>query len=253
VSTAVTVADVNNEGASEIIVGASSAGVQCFDQDGELMWTAPVYGQGDGFKTIAAADVHPNAGLELLLGYNDGWLHCIGAEGLVLWRFFGDRFRVGPPAVGDATGDGIANVVYGTDNGHVYCLDGWGRVLWRNFLDLPFGRSAPVIADLDNDGAPEVLITISNVNDAPGLLCLDGKSGELRWRSQDEMQGYASIVPVDLDGDGTLEIIHADKGNNIYCENADGSRRWQARLNGRGIYFAPAVADLDGDGRPGNH
>ncbi|HUT74695.1 MAG TPA: VCBS repeat-containing protein, partial [Armatimonadota bacterium] len=112
----------------------------------------------------------------------------------------------------------------------------------------PYGRSGPNLADLDGDGKAEVLITRSNVNRYPCLIAID-RNGRFMWRTQDLSHGYVSNATVDLDGDGKLEIFHADKAGNVYCENHDGTRRWMATFEGHGIFWAPAVADLDGDGQ----
>ena len=184
----------------------------------------------------------------MLCGWDDGWLNCLSAKGEVLWRFFGDRFRVGGICVGDADGDGVSEIIYGTDDGHVYCLAPTGLVKWRYYEEAPYGRSGPNLADLNGDGKREVVITRSNVGNATCLIALDAATGAFLWRTRDAMQGYVSNAIVDLEGDGKNEVIHADKGNFVYCENADGSRRWQVELGGRGIFWAPAVADIDGDG-----
>ncbi|HQO34362.1 MAG TPA: DUF4091 domain-containing protein, partial [bacterium] len=113
-----------------------------------------------------------------------------------------------------------------------------------------FGRSGTNLADLDNDGVPEVLVTRSNVNNKCCLIAVSGRDGTLLWRTQDVMQGYVSNAVVDFERDGKYEVIHADKGNNLYVENSDGSRRWHAPLDqARGVFWAPAVADVDGDGQ----
>jgi len=243
-----TVADLDASGGSEIIV-ATRNGVIALDANGDQKFEWKLDVRGSGYKTIAAADVHPSRGLELIVGFNDGWLRCLSAKGELLWQFYGDKFRVGPPASGDVDNDGETEIVYGTDNGHVYCLNGFGKVEWRYDEFAPYGRSGPNLADLDGDGSVEVLITRSNVNDAPCLMALDGATGAFKWRTDDIMQGYVSNAIADFDQDGTFEVIHADKGNFVYCENADGSRRWQVTFNARGIFFAPAIADVDGDGR----
>jgi hypothetical protein len=51
----------------------------------------------------------------------------------------------------------------------------------------------------------------------------------------------------DLDGDGRDEILFGDKNTSLFCLEPDGRQRWTTQLNGRGIFFAPAVADLQGD------
>ncbi len=182
-----------------------------------------------------------------MFGFNDGWLYCLNARGELIWRFFGDKFRVGGIAVGDVDADGAAEIVYGTDNGHLYCLSGWGKVEWRFAERAPYGRSGPNIADLDGDGRAEVLITRSNVGNATCLIAVDGPTGKLLWRTSDLMQGYFSNAIANLDHNDRYQVIHADKGNRVYCENPDGTRRWELELDGRGIFWAPAVADIDGD------
>ncbi|MCL4215840.1 MAG: PQQ-binding-like beta-propeller repeat protein [Candidatus Hydrogenedentes bacterium] len=243
-----TVADLDGDGSPEILVLTLDGSIVCFDASGDERWRRDYNTPTGGFKSIVAADVHTSPGLELLFGFDDGWLRCLAADGSTLWDFFGDKYRVGGITVGDADGDGSAEVVYGTDNGHVYCLNGGGLVEWRYAETAPFGRSGPNLADLDNDGDAEILISLSNVNNDTRLTALDGRTGKRLWRSTDIQQGYVSNAVADLDGDGDFEVLHGDKGNNLYAENGNGSRAWHAELNGRGIFFAPAVADLDGDG-----
>ena len=248
-ATPATVADIDGDGAAEVLAALADGVVVCLDSAGRTRWTHALNTSAGGFKVLVAADLTPNAGLEILAGFDDGWLNCLGADGTLLWRFWGDKFRVGGIAVGCVDHDNAPEIVYGTDNGHIYCLDTFGRVQWRYCELAPYGRSGPNLADLNNNGKPEVFITRSNVGNATCLMALNGADGTFLWRTQDAMQGYVSNAIVDLDGDGKLEVLHGDKGNNLYCENADGSRRWKTELGGRGLFWAPCVADVDGDGQ----
>jgi len=247
-ATPATVADLAGDGNTKIVVATTHGRIVCLDDSGQQLWQRSFNTPSGGFKSIAAADVCPHPGLELLLGFNDGWLNCLGADGSCLWRFFGDKFRVSPTAVGDIDNDGGADIVFGTDNGHIYCLSGAGLVKWRYEARAPYGRSGPNLADLNGDGMAEILVTRSNVGNQTCLIALDAH-GKRLWKTDDLMQGYVSNATADFDGDGTLEVIHGDKGNHLYCDNADGSRRWQTELGGRGLFWAPAIGDLDGDGR----
>ncbi|MCC6797511.1 MAG: VCBS repeat-containing protein [Candidatus Hydrogenedentes bacterium] len=245
---AATVANLDGEGEPEVLLITLDANLICLNADGTSRWELPFHTPSGGFKHIVAADLVASPGLEIVIGYDDGWLNCISADGKLLWRFFGDKGRVGGVAVGDVDADGAPEIVYSTDNGHVYCLTADGRVEWRYDELAPYGRSGANIADVNNDGKPEVYITRSNVGNATCIIALDAASGTFLWRSKDIQQGYVSNGFADLDGDGKQEILHGDKGNFLYCENSDGTRRWQAELGGRGLFWAPAVADVDGDG-----
>ena len=248
VASPATVTDLNGDGSPEIALVLQNGDVVCLDEKGQVRWRHQLQVNPGGFKMVTAADVLPEPGLELLIGCDNGWLHCLSSSGKMLWRFFGDKFRVSPVAVGDVDGDGAPEIVYGTDNGHVYCLNGAGQVEWCYYEFAPYGRSGPNIADLDGDGEAEILITRSNVGNATCLMALDGRTGKFMWRTRDVMQGYVSNAIADFGNDGKLETLHADKGNWLYCVSPDGTELWRTELGGRGIFWAPAVGDIDGDG-----
>ncbi|HUT75680.1 MAG TPA: FG-GAP-like repeat-containing protein [Armatimonadota bacterium] len=248
IATPVTVEDVDDDGAVELVVVLAQGDVVCLSREGKERWRYRTGSPSAGFNIPVVADAHPAPGREVLVGLHDGWLYCLSARGEVLWRFCGDHSAAGPPAVGDLDNDGAPEIVYGTETTHVYCLTGYGLVKWRFEEVAPYDRSGPNLADLSGDGKVEVLITRSDVNRHSCLVAIDPK-GRLIWRTQDIVHGYASNATVDLDGDGKLEIFHADKAGNVYCENHDGTRRWMATFEGHGIFWAPAVADLDGDGQ----
>jgi outer membrane protein assembly factor BamB len=244
------VADIDGKGDPETLAALANGTTVCLDNAGRPRWTADLQAQKQGLQMPAVSDVHPSPGLETVVSRLDGWVFCLAADGRVLWRFFGDRFRAGIPAIGDVDGDSFAEVVYGTDNGHVYCLDGNGHVRWRWTGNMPFGRSGINLADLNGDGKAQVLLARSNAGRDCGLFALDGANGKMLWHAPTEMQEYISLATVDLDGDGKMETIHGDKGNFLYCTNADGTERWRKELSGRGVFCAPTIGDVDGDGKP---
>ena len=148
-------------------------------------------------------------------------------------------------ALGDLTGDGVADVV--TVNANTICaLNGAnGNQLWCNgsvsgSMD-PYGYSYPAIADMDANGQAEVTIGNAILNGATGDVLGLGSHG-IGAAPYYTMTGtYGSnSVPIDLDGDGQLELV---TGNAAYDIN--GNTVW---YNG-GRDGLVAIADFDGDGQ----
>jgi WD40 repeat protein len=130
----------------------------------------------------------------------------------------------------------------------------------------------PLVADVDGDRIPEVIIVTSKTYTAtnPGFLrMLDGKTGKELWPASAEvyMDGTGgkpdnSVNPRatpaigDLDGDGTLEIVTAARAGGLIAFRPDGSVLWRSvQADGTTPYIGQmvsvtvALADLDGDGK----
>ena len=156
--------------------------------------------------------------------------------------------RQGPCALGDVDSDGEPEVVLAVKSlGGAFGLASFsheGDLEWLTPLTL--GQSAgtpqswmmaPAIADLDGNGEVEVVLSRNIVAGADGTLLARG-TGTM-GSSDRYVNGGPKSVPIDLDGDGEMEILAGptlmDMDGNTLCELAveDGY---------------PAAADLDGDG-----
>ncbi|MCC7539406.1 MAG: hypothetical protein IT379_24490 [Deltaproteobacteria bacterium] len=197
-------------------------------------------------------------------------------------------------AAADLDGDGIPEIVgIGSYSGTVaYRRD--GTILWRTVHPSVEERGrmwqrsisgAPLITDVEGDGAPEVFV---------GRTLLDGRTGERRWTGEGAKGQNGVLGPIpcaaDLDGDGVQELIAGPTAyradGSIYwqadavdgfCAVADlrppagpevvhvastyarildgrtGEELWRVRVPGAGADprgGAPTIADFDGDGRP---
>jgi len=139
------------------------------------------------------ADLDGDGTIEIVQSQIDGWLRAFDSSpldlkcprcpeavplspsnhsGLVRWE---KRFE--PPLSDlvsfDAKGDGSTEVLFGAGNGHLYAVgerDGQPAILWRH----PLGRAvgSPVVADVDLDGEPEILVPVEDGT----LACLLGKA-----------------------------------------------------------------------------
>lgn len=127
------------------------------------------------------------------------------------------------------------------------CFSSWCETGWY---------ASPAVADLDGDGAPEVIAS------AYSLVALDGVTGALRWRvksgfdrskNPDTVENvgrtWPGIIIADVDGNGSNEIVTAHGGGWVAVYNQDGYffNRWPQKITSnelRGV----SVYDLDGDG-----
>jgi len=147
-------------------------------------------------------------------------------------------------ALGDVDGDGGPDIVatWLLNPIEERCAPGVirpdGSIVWlQDAIQVDCIHHAPALADLEGDGALEVVF---------GDWVLEGASGAVRWQgglgqgfdNSYVNSGFHSFA-IDLDGDGLQEVV---TGNTIY--EHDG----QIRCDTGGVDGYPAVADLDDDG-----
>jgi len=128
---------------------------------------------------------------------------------------------------------------------HGGCYSSWCETGWY---------ASPAVADLDGDGAVEVIAS------AYSIVVLDGQTGALQWRmasghdrgepdADNVGRTWPGIVVADLDADGDLEIVTAHSGGyvSVYDHLGYFAAGWpqvptDRELRGLSVY------DLDGDG-----
>jgi outer membrane protein assembly factor BamB len=172
------------------------------------------------------------------------------------WTFKPDVevYREGPEFLqtADVNGDGGAEILYGAGNAF-YVLNTEGQVLWK-FAAKDRVRSCAV-ADLDKDGAPEVLL---GSND--GLVhVLDHTGAEKRsWHCDVKLtsgQGHGrdpevtALAAADINGDGKVEVLAGTRNCWIIAYTADGQELWKDSGQFHGVRRI-LIADINGDGKP---
>lgn len=80
-----------------------------------------------------------------------------------------------------------------------------GTALQRVALKLPSRVSVRAAADMDGDGALDLVV------DGPGILWGDGKGAypSISWLTPNDFSGSQSIALADLNGDGWLDVLQA--------------------------------------------
>jgi hypothetical protein len=153
----------------------------------------------------------------------------------------------------------------GNDASHSFVLDGSdGHILWHNDASSDALRlhtlgptGMPTVADVNGDGVDDVLFVALD-------LCteLDGKGGSFLhapliangiWSQADrssQWTSYGTQLPVDIDGDGKLEVLMCASWGQWGAWTMDRSFIWTFDPGREGHSRRhPGIADVDGDGR----
>ncbi|MDA3863131.1 MAG: VCBS repeat-containing protein [Deltaproteobacteria bacterium] len=123
------------------------------------------------------------------------------------------------PAIANINGDEKPEIVVSLNDGFMWAFTATGEVLWRH--NYRHGRylmysSEPVIADLNQDGSPEIVFTtFGKPDDKAGYLVILAANGEKLWDlplpnpgNNGNGNGSPSAPTIsDLNGDGQLEIL----------------------------------------------
>lgn len=194
----------------------------CFAEDTWSAQTMPAVGDvtGDGAPEVAT----------ILF---DGTLVLLdGATGEAQWRRSGFSV-VGGVAVADVDADGDSEILALTSDRRGAALDGDGETVWQSDVLNVSLSAQPTVADLDSDGAPEVIFWNTVLNGEDGSLV-----SELAYPTA----AWTAPMVVDLDQDGEAEIV---LGN--YVSHQDGTVLWSLGTPVATAFYAPVNADDDDD------
>jgi hypothetical protein len=133
---------------------------------------------------------------------------------------------------------------------------GWPR---QSSINWPFYYSSGTVADMNHDGELELSVTHSFTSSGTPLLYVYRPNGAF-------VPGFPYMIPFgslqnsgsreisamgDVDGDGQLEIVHADENGNIYCHKFNGTMLpgFPYNTGGTNEHSIPALIDLNGNGK----
>ena len=318
----IVVADVDGDGQLEIVTAHSGAYISVYDSSGYFKPGWPKYVNANEFRGLSVADIDGDGKMEIIVtaatgsqtntwvfGYDgtirSGWPQLSNDTGYA-WGVYNSN-----ASVADINGDGKAEIVVPSDVHYIcayrptgvqvqansmYGSKAWGGVgvavdlaaELRGYVDCGvehrpnFADSPATIADVNNDGIPEVVVTgnVYNCGTDPYTSLYEGVFIFNADRSRFNMNGFnwetvptnlgaplsedynviESCMPnpvvVDIDGDGNKEILYPAYDGKMHCLWLDKTEKyhWPYSVYNpaegfRRFASEPVVVDLDNDGK----
>lgn len=256
------VADLENDGDLEILLGSDTDQLFAIDHTGNILWTqdtatanirtAPAVGQ---------LDADPE--LEIVYTSSNGWIYGLDHTGSVLpgWVHDMGASCYSSPVMADVDGDGIQDVFAGSGAAQIHGFGGDGTPLPNFPVNVGTTvQGTPTLADLDGDGNLEVICGTNG-----GLVAIDLKTipaeGDSWFTERGDYRrtGLFAANPVNVNPLGTvpeqfaLQVPYPNPFNPStllrYTLNADGPVRLDI-FDVRGRRIATLV---DGYQDAGNH
>ena len=215
-------ADLNNDGADEIIL-CHNEEINVIDGQGNVLWTQTLAG-GMAQYPAAVGDINNDGILEIVVltayGNARGGINIFDASGNVLMATVTNNDPlICSPVLADINNDGELEIVF---NGrgkasasisagiHVWNLQ--GEELPGFPFEMPSTPSfTPTLADLDGDGFLELFTATTSA-----LYCVSHTGEELyKIDSQEAYKySYQSPLVIDFDGNGEWSLVGACHGDN---------------------------------------
>jgi len=170
-----------------------------------------------------------------------------------LWMKTFDGHSMSATGMFDLDGDSVPELLV-PGNAYLYCYDAAGNLRWsfRPASQYFPAVSSPVAADINGDGAMEVVVS------TPLAIYALSAEGDSLWRRTLSGQGavqncISSVALGDVNRDGKLEVFAYEVyANNLLClEPVRGDTLWTFHPTGSPQFSVgtPTVADLNLDGR----
>jgi len=238
---ALSLTDLDGDGLAELILTTPND-LYVFNSSGQLLWQVP----GAGGYDVVAGQMDNGSSLKIAATNGkvvDAVTHA------VVWTYnngFGYRLRLAP-----FPGENYQQLIAAEAWDFVYSYD-VGRQLPR--WSIPnFNTGAIEVADVNNDGVPEVII-----GDAQwGTVHVhDLNTQALMWEVNNPEHGVTNVAVGDVDHDGILELLWgagwtSTGSDYLYVASTTGTHdiKWQS-IDLQGPFLGPVIGDLDGDGQP---
>lgn len=223
-------ADLNNDGADEIIL-CHNEEINVIDGQGNVLWTQTLAG-GMAQYPAAVADIDGDGTLEIVVltayGNARGGFNVFSNTGEVLFSTVtNNNPLICAPVMADLNNDGTLEIIFcgrgkasASISAGIHAWNLQGEELDGFPFELPSTPAfTPTLADIDNDGFLEMFVSTTSA-----LICVSHTGEEIYRVESDEAYKYSYQSPlvVDFEGEGNWSLVGACHGDNPnhYVRNA---------------------------------
>ena len=253
VKAGIALADFNNNGKEDIVLGTDSDHIFLIYDDGGI---APGFPYLTTDKVQSAPAILDIDGEKIILaGCNDYNLYAINSDGNLLFSILtGNKVQSSPSFLNH---NGEIYIFFGSDDNHMYAVDPNGN----NYPGWPLEvggtvAGSIVFSDLDDDNEPEIIAALNSGEIK--VIHFDGSEYFLNPVIH-EIPFTGSATIADLDGDGDLEIFAGSADNLVAIDVKEPSNnndywntyRGNQLRNGyyeAGVSCGASLGDVTGDG-----
>lgn len=215
-------ADLNNDGADEIIL-CHNEEINVIDGQGNVLWTQPLVG-GMAQYSAAVGDINKDGILEIvsLTAYGNarGGINVFDASGNVLMATVtNNNPLICAPVLADLNNDSELEIIFcgrgkasASISAGIHAWNLQGEEIEGFPFELPSTPAfTPTLADIDGDGSLEMFVSTTTA-----LYCVSHTGEELYRVDSEEAYKYSYQSPlvVDFEGDGNWSIVGACHGDN---------------------------------------
>lgn len=215
-------ADLNNDGADEIIL-CHNEEINVIDGQGNVLWTQPLVG-GMAQYPAAVGDINKDGILEIVslttYGNARGGINVFDASGNVLMATVtNNNPLICAPVLADLNNDSELEIIFcgrgkasASISAGIHAWNLQGEEIEGFPFELPSTPAfTPTLADIDGDGSLEMFVSTTTA-----LYCVSHTGEELYRVDSEEAYKYSYQSPlvVDFEGDGNWSIVGACHGDN---------------------------------------
>jgi len=283
------IADVTGDGHLDVVTADMSGTLHVLDgRTGRDLpgWPQPIQivpGQNVASESSpTVADLDNDGHMEIIIGAGSidvpgqqGGVEAFNANGSVRWRIktgtvAGQNGVVGTPAVGDVTGSGFPDVVFGSFDHNIYVVNRFGQALpGFPFDSLDTIWDSPALYDEAHLGRMDIFI---GGDASPGGPCgsqtwsgilrairVTSSGPQILWSHCQHQIFQSSPAIGEISGDGRMDLVvgtgtgpsgdpqATDALNAFHLDDGSPVAGWPVQLNGP-IFGSPVIGDVTGNG-----